>query len=93
MIRDLEGDEQRIQTEALKRHRDYAAAHKDEYRHNRTKASDLRRQKFDMSMIIDGAGGSGTCNHPHVRHQRKGEPERHTLLKASQLVLIPHVCK
>ena len=34
-----------------------------------------------MSMIIDGAGESGTCNHPHVRHQRKSESERHTLLK------------
>ena len=41
-----------------------------------------------MSMIIDGAVGSETGNLIHVRHQRKGEDGRHTLLKVLGIIFV-----
>ena len=51
------------------------------FRRARQKAVHPMRQRSDMSIIIDAAGGLGSSFAPHFAVSGKGEPERHRLHK------------
>ena len=53
------------------RHRKLQMAHREEYRHNRQKAALKQNRDKDMSVIVDGAGGTGTTCHAHMVVQAK----------------------
>ena len=79
------GDEQRSLIARRDRHLDHQKAHREEYCHNRHKAASKRNQMFDMSCIVDAAGGTGTTHLPRMNFQAKSEPERSDLLKVKSV--------
>ena len=55
--------------------------HRNYYYAVRAKAE--RNANYDVSMIVDAAGGQGTIYQPRMMTVAKNEPERHTMLKTT----------
>ena len=67
--------------EKLEDHHKFQEKHGNYYYFTRAKA--IRRMSDnDVSMIVDASGGTGTTYSPRYRTTEKGEPSRHSVLKA-----------
>jgi hypothetical protein len=82
LISKAKNEESRKKYQArLDKHRRFQEQHRRVYYNTRAKA--IRNSEFDVSMIVDAAGGTGSTHSPRYNTTEKNEPARHTMMKVT----------